>query len=255
MNIVLIHGIAGSGRFFKNLEAYLKSRLEVNTFALDLHGFGKNSKDSGSFSLEEHIDSITRQIYKTFPQGKLVLLGHSAGGVLAIEFVRRNISRIKALILLNVPLAETSHEVRENILNNKNQLFDWGYLILKYPKLSFIACKFLCKLNLMRTVKFLKPIYIPSEVFKDYRFHSWKSLLRSFENIIINHPARAILSGMPQNLPILNIIANNDNPLMKKSIYQKNIINKEFSGGHLLLLENPKVTYQTIENFLKDLES
>lgn len=247
MNLLLIHGLAGSGRYFKDLELNLRSIPNIHTCAPDLLGFGRNFKYSGPFTLAKQLEYLTEEVARVFGNEKVFIIGHSMGGILAANWALENKARIKGIILLNTPLGQTTEEIYRELGNGS--IFGWSYFIIKHKNLTFLSCKLLCKFNGMRLFKILKPKYMPEAVFEDYRLHSWISLTQNFTNIIINYPLMPVVLKLT-GIPILNIIASRDNPISKKLIEGKNIINKTLKGGHNLLLENPTSTFITIKEFI-----
>ena len=106
MNIFLIHGLGGSGRYFGDLELRLKNIPRVRTYAPDLLGFGRNAERLGPFTLEIQLGHLTKEAKSTFGDDAVIVLGHSMGGVLAVEWAVQNPKRVKGIILLNTPLGD-----------------------------------------------------------------------------------------------------------------------------------------------------
>ena len=250
MNILLIHGLTGSGHYFNDLVVSLKEMQNVKICAPDLLGFGINYKDKGPFTLSRQLEYLTKEVEKEFGAEKILIIGHSMGGVLAINFAKQNKDKISGMVLLSTPLGETSSELYRELGNGK--FLDWSYLILRHKNFAILACKLLCKLNGMQFFKKLKPAYISEAVFKDYRLHSWESLTQNFKNIILENSVIPIILKLNE-IPILNIVATSDNKVIRKKIEGDKVINKTFKGGHNLLLEDPKTISNVIKEFILDI--
>jgi|ERR1051326_258593 pimeloyl-ACP methyl ester carboxylesterase len=248
-NIVFLHGLAGSKAGFIELENLVARDPRVQTYAFDLLGFGENSTAIGEFTIEEHRAHITKKIQERFSNQSVTLIGYSMGGVLALDWTLHNQSQVQKLILIATPLPENAKEARKAITYGESSKLNWGYFILNHPWFSFFSCKILCRLNFMRFFKFLKPAYISDQIFKDYHLHSWNSLKKSFYSTVINYPAVDVISKITIT-PILNIVASQDNPLMRKHPNQSNVKTVEINGNHHLLLTQTKKVYELIKEFV-----
>ncbi len=249
MNIVLLHGLTGSQRYFKDLKVTLSTVPDARVASFDLLGFGENyTNSSGLFTLKEQLEHITHKINKSFGTEPITIIGHSLGGVLGIAWARQHPDQVSKLVLINTPLASTPEEARQSILDVRKKFLNWSYLILRYRPFAFLACKLLCRLNGMRFFEFLKPSYISHEVFEDYRRHSWKSLTETLDKIFLSFPAGAVLSSLP--IPTLIISGSTDSDIMRRHPQSFTITNIELEGGHQLLLENPQTTNKHIADFV-----
>ncbi len=252
MNIVLLHGLTGSKRYFDGLMAQLKNYPDTEVFAFDLLGFGTDYKNTASqFTLEEHLAHISTQIDQAFPEQPVVLLGHSLGGVLSLAWAKEHPNRVQKIILLNTPLANTPAEAYQSILDTDHKLTSWSYLIEKARPLAFVSCKILCSLDTMKYFEGLRPDYVPHAVFEDYRRHSWKSLTHTLEKVFLRVPAGMLLASM-SDIPILIISGESDSAIMRRHPDGPNITNIELTGGHQLLLEDPTAVTSAIHKFLSN---
>ncbi len=242
MQIVFLHGLAASKNFFKEIEKSL-NKFGAETFSFDLLGFGENKDKGKDFTLKEHLLHIDNEISKKFPHGEIVLIGHSMGGILVLAWAKENKNRVSKIVLLNTPLFKNKEEAEKTILKSKT---GWGYYLLSAPAFSRQACNILCKYNLMRFFKFLKPSYVPDNVFFDYHLHTFKSLSNTFKNIVLNTSVLSVLSSIA--IPVLNITAEND-LLSNKHIQQKNVMTKVLPGGHLSPLQYTEEVAGEIKQF------
>ncbi len=99
--LILIHGLAGDSRLFHNQLKFFASYCRV--IAPDLPGHGKSEAfDNNTVSLySEAVNGIIE--YEGLEN--IILLGHSMGGAMAIQYYLANRARVKALILVS-----TSHK-------------------------------------------------------------------------------------------------------------------------------------------------
>lgn len=88
--IVAIHGSSGRGRYFHPLARYLSERGRATVYALDLRGHGQSGGRRGDVDyvgqLEDDLADVVTMIRRERPAARIVLLGHSAGGGLAVRY-------------------------------------------------------------------------------------------------------------------------------------------------------------------------
>lgn len=247
LQIVLVHGITGSRRFFAWFEAKVcLAPTFATTYSLDLLGFGENRNVQSGFTPAEQLRWIGDSISERFPSGKIVLVGHSMGGVLSLAWAADHLSRVSKIVLLNTPLGEN----REDIVCSLTQdHLGWATLLLKYKPFAHLACVVLRGVHAYRALHFAKPGYVPDEVLLDYAKHSWKSLARTFDGVLLGLPGMPLVRRI-EEIPILNVTGAEDAEISRRKSDQRNVENVELSGGHLMLLEHPEETFTAVERFL-----
>ena len=99
--VVLIHGIAASHHDWDDLVPVL-SGAGYECYALDLLGHGDSPKPaSRAYQMDwllEHFHGWMRSLHLTEPA---ILIGHSLGGYLALEYARRVSAWTRGLVLVN----------------------------------------------------------------------------------------------------------------------------------------------------------
>ena len=101
-NLIVLHGVLGSSKNFRGITHSPKIATKVNTYLLDLRNHGK----------AEHRDSMTYQemsddLYNFFSENQLldtvnIVMGHSMGARLAMEFVIRYPELSKGVIIVDL---------------------------------------------------------------------------------------------------------------------------------------------------------
>lgn len=247
LQIVLVHGITGSKRFFAALEEQLREDpVRGRTLSFDLLGFGENRDRSGPYGSIDQLQHMSKLIEERFPYGPLVLIGHSLGGVLVLCWAIQHASRVSAIVLLNTPLGESRDDISQSLLRGK---FGWATLLLKHRQLTHLVCILIRGGHLMRFFRFMKPHWVPNEVFHDYCCHTWHSLSQSFDEILLGTPAGALIRQI-RSIPILNLSGCEDEEVSRRNIAQSNVEDVVLQGGHLMLLEHPEPTMKAIDVFL-----
>lgn len=99
--VVLIHGIAASLHDWDELIPELTARGYA-AYALDLLGHGKSGKpNSRAYHIAWLFDHLANWIDSLDLEGPPILVGHSLGGYLSLEYARRFPARTRGLVLSN----------------------------------------------------------------------------------------------------------------------------------------------------------
>lgn len=99
--LLAVHGVGGSGRYFRGLAERLGDRYRI--VAPDLGGFGASDKPDLAYDREFHLRSLDAAIADA-PAGPVTLVGHSLGGVFAAHWAAsRGGERVAALALAAAP--------------------------------------------------------------------------------------------------------------------------------------------------------
>lgn len=73
-------------------------------------GLGKSGADGKAKTIEAHVQDLGAVIDALAPDGKVVLVGHSYGGLLATEFARLHPERLQGLVLVDPATLTQRHE-------------------------------------------------------------------------------------------------------------------------------------------------
>lgn len=95
--LVMIHGLAGDSRLFHNQIKYFSPMHRI--IAPDLPGHG-NSKEYTITTLDDYDDALNAILEKEKIKNSIII-GHSMGGAVAINYYFKHKSRVKALILVS----------------------------------------------------------------------------------------------------------------------------------------------------------
>lgn len=99
--VVCIHGLNGSIATFSNFQPLL-CKAGFRTLTFDLYGFGLSASPYGRLDNTTYVDQVhgLLEAIGVPPEEKVLLLGFSMGGVIAVEFVRRFPEKVKRLLLV-----------------------------------------------------------------------------------------------------------------------------------------------------------
>lgn len=114
--LVMLHGGAWCWQEFLSLIPHLAENWRV--YALDLRGNGKSEWLPGQYCLEDFTDDAIKFIEHL--DSSVILIGHSIGGVVGLMTAARFPSRVRALIIEDVPL---SLENYSRIIDSSRDMF------------------------------------------------------------------------------------------------------------------------------------
>jgi pimeloyl-ACP methyl ester carboxylesterase len=112
--IVLTHGLAGSGTLWREQVRGLSGEFRMVTW--DLRGHGESGAATGTFTLADLAEDLG-SVIDDVGIDRAVVLGHSAGGVIAMRFALDHPERVEALILVG-----TAGQCNERAANFYEQL-------------------------------------------------------------------------------------------------------------------------------------
>lgn len=86
--VVAVHGLGGSGRYWQGLADEIGDRHRV--LAPDLAGFGRSDAPAGDHDRAGHLADLDAVVEELGDGGRVVVAGHSLGGVLAALWASAN---------------------------------------------------------------------------------------------------------------------------------------------------------------------
>lgn len=132
--ILLIHGIGSSHTMWREITPKLTASYDV--IAVDLLGFG-NSPRPGyvTYSAKTHARSVLATVLGRYrPTSPLIIVGHSLGSLVAIEFARRYPLLVRRLILCSPPLYKIETGTSTTIPDTERLLKSLYRIIRKHPE-------------------------------------------------------------------------------------------------------------------------
>src|SRR5690349_1865966 len=95
---VFIHGFGGQAEQWQY--QLQKFSLENRVVALDLRGHGLSDKPTRGYDMLQLIGDLETTLVLLRVKGKFVLVGHSFGGAIAIEYTLKHPDRVERLVLM-----------------------------------------------------------------------------------------------------------------------------------------------------------
>jgi cis-3-alkyl-4-acyloxetan-2-one decarboxylase len=238
--VVLLHGLTGTHEYFALLTSRLSQTNRV--IAPDLLGFGRSPWPDISYAVDEHLAALE----PVLPKEPFVLVGHSMGALLALEFARRNPERAVGLVLISPPsildrVALGKILKAESAIESLMELDNfWAPLVCHlheaFGELTYYAYR-----------PFVERA-LPDAVVLAATQHRWASYNGSLENVVLKLRGTEMLPQM--KVPTLIVVGDHDayiDQAKLQLIAPKAVIAK---GGHNILWEQPEVVIGAVEKFV-----
>jgi len=103
--VIFLHGWLGSWRLWISPMQVIS--IQFRSYALDLWGFGDSAHQKEGYSIEHHAQML-RQFMDQLGIGKIALIGHSLGGLVAFRFAARWPESVDRLMAISTPLEATA---------------------------------------------------------------------------------------------------------------------------------------------------
>lgn len=107
--IIFLHSWVGSWRYW--IPSMQSLSTNYRAYALDLWGFGDTAKSRYNYSLPKQTDLISRFL-EEMAIGRIALIGHGLGAMVALQFASRHPSLVDRLMLVGFPLTDTDLDAR-----------------------------------------------------------------------------------------------------------------------------------------------
>lgn len=144
--LVFLHGIGNSGVTWDEVATNLPD--DVNLIIVDLLGFGDSPKpDWATYDARTQANSLAKTLLKLGLRRNTIVIGHSMGALVAVEYAKRYPTFSRALVLCSPPLYQVDpDDDRKLFVERDEQLRRVYELALKNPnnivKLSRLAKKY-----------------------------------------------------------------------------------------------------------------
>jgi pimeloyl-ACP methyl ester carboxylesterase len=120
--IIFLHGWVGSWRYW--IPAMQTAAVSFRAYALDLWGFGDTAHDAERYALENQVDLLYAFMHE-MGIGKIALIGHGLGALVAINFTRMHPEMVDRMMGIGVPfeIAAVNGRLRSPV--SLTDLADW----------------------------------------------------------------------------------------------------------------------------------
>lgn len=105
---VFVHGIGSSAAMWQNVVTQLQNMADIRIIGVDLLGFGSSPKPEWvQYSTADHAKALAATLRRR-RVGECVIVGHSLGALVAIEYAKRHPHKVDSLFLCSPPLYTVS---------------------------------------------------------------------------------------------------------------------------------------------------
>lgn len=118
---LFIHGLGDTGLLWEPVLAELPN--DVNYVTVDLLGFGESEKPAWApYNATMQARSLLMTYVRLGVRGDVVIVGHSLGSLVAVEFAKRYPMQVKKLVLCSPPIYDTdsgrsAKRIQQDVLN------------------------------------------------------------------------------------------------------------------------------------------
>jgi pimeloyl-ACP methyl ester carboxylesterase len=247
--LLFLHGITGSRRYWQRKVRPLGHDYRI--ILPDLLGFGLSPKPYLEYTIETFRDSVRSLIEELdLATRPLIFVGHSLGGLIALEYTARYGSHVRRLILLSLPRFSdpaTAHarfwrgSPHYRRLLNEHSLKE----TLSQMKRS----------GLELTLRYM--LRFPWTVLVDSHKFTFKSLTSTLEHCLLNYQVDRILPAVPP-VPTLLIHGEQDSvaPLEHvraiPGLYSHMRLRTVRGTGHHLFLTHTRLCMDLFREFLSE---
>lgn len=236
--IVLLHGLAGSARYWDEFSKVLSKNYRA--FAIDLLGFGRSPKPRAiDYTIEDHIESIIYTLKRLKITDPVILVGFSTGAIIAAALAGGYSQLVKKLILVSPPVYESPAQAKK-YLAAASPLPEH----LLYGPTAKVACLIFCH-TLRPLTRQILPLFLksmPRGVAQDSLLHTWRSYSRTRDNVLSQDNVVSYLADL--SVPSKLIYGQEDEYIVPANIEKlegsnPNLELIQIAGGHQLPLESP----------------
>lgn len=106
--IVFIHGLGSSAKMWQDITPQINN---ARVISVDLLGFGNSPKPEWlKYNVSQQAFSLRHTLFKLGCNDNIILVGHSLGALVAIEYARKYSFGIERIVLCSPPLYTTAQE-------------------------------------------------------------------------------------------------------------------------------------------------
>ena len=119
--VIFLHGWVGSWRYW--IPAMQSASTTHRAYALDLWGFGDTAKSANNYLIEKQSELLD-QFLKEMGIGKVALVGHGLGALVALDFTSKRSFSVDRVMMIGFPVNENDFD--ERLANTPpSELADW----------------------------------------------------------------------------------------------------------------------------------
>lgn len=120
--VFFLHGWVGSWKYW--IPSMQVTSTSYRAYALDLWGYGETAKSPQGYGLDQQADML-RAFMDKMGIGKIALVGHGLGGLVAFNFAKRWPANVDRVMAIGSPIEYDALHTRVRTAASANDLMDW----------------------------------------------------------------------------------------------------------------------------------
>lgn len=239
--VVLLHGFLGSHLIWKDTISYLSKNFRV--IAIDLPGHGNTANYGYAHSMDLMAQCV-KAVLDFLRLKKVVLIGHSMGGYVALAFADLYPDTLKGLCLYHsTAYADSAEKIKDRL--RAIELVKKSRTVYTKETIKNLFAK--------KNLKYLKnEISFATKIAKSTNKEGIVASLRGMKD----RPSRNLILGLV-TYPIMMVIGEHDNVLNPKDLLEQSKLLKKPTvvylehDGHFGFLESPIISHLSLKKFLR----
>lgn len=234
---VLLHGLAGSGRYWG--EAFDRLADRGRLVVPDLLGFGASPHPDSDYGPDDHADAVARSLVELGVEGPVVVAGHSLGALVALRLAVRRPELVAAVVVFGPAVFASPEQARQRIRHSGlfNRLFALD------TRWASHACRWMCRHRAAaaRLAHLLRPD-LPPSIASDSVQHTWASYSQTLENVMLSAHG---IEWLGQIAAPINIVVGEHDRIGDRALLEQlarrhaHVTVETWPGGHDLPLTHP----------------
>lgn len=148
--ILFLHGIGNTGEAWRDVIEKLPDTYRIVT--IDLLGFGRSPQPEWmNYDAKQQARAVIATYLRLRLSGRITLVGHSLGSLVAVEITKRYPLLVKSLILCSPPFYKVDEKKRRLLPSSDKLINDMYRLAKKHPHQFIKASNIAVKLGLVNT--------------------------------------------------------------------------------------------------------
>jgi pimeloyl-ACP methyl ester carboxylesterase len=250
---VLLHGLAGSGRYFgAAFDALADAGCVV---APDLLGFGGSPRPpTAQYDGREHAAAVREALESLDVRRPIVAVGHSAGALVALRLAADWPDAVRGVVAFSPPIYRDATEARRRIA----RLSLYVRLLAMDGPLARAICRWHCRhpTAARRLFQMMRPD-LPPEIAGDATLHTWESYSGTLRHLIFAADARHHLERTAA--PLLLVAGDRDRTmdrdLLAEIARDRSSARLEiWAGAHDLPLSSAEASVSAVRDFARRVE-
>ena len=135
--LLLLHGIGNNGHAWDAVAHKLPDDVRIIT--IDLLGFGRSPRPHRiEYSAHQQARSILRTYLSLGVPGRVIIVGHSLGSLIAVEIAKRYPLLVKSLVLVSPPFYRPEDPVTKKLLLHPDAMLRKIYRVVEKQPSEFV---------------------------------------------------------------------------------------------------------------------